>query len=175
MEPIKPKQYLDDEHVADFRSATEHRATWMYLLVDEARKRGLDPEFARDAIYRCGCFHRSQKPETDSLKDYCESVFHQIGRKVFEQEVDITEEQATVVFHYCPPGGCLAEADRRPGVHQAPVRHGDGRRPRHVQRSQPGIPSRPDHRGRLRQLHRPRHTEEVNPPRIPVRFRHRQL
>lgn len=102
MEPIKPKQYLDDEHVADFRSATEHRATWMYLLVDEARKRGLDPEFARDAIYRCGCFHRSQKPETDSLRDYCESVFHQIGRKVFEQEVDITEEQATVVFHYCP-------------------------------------------------------------------------
>ena len=43
MEPIKPKQYLDDEHVADFRSATEHRATWMYLLVDEARKRGLTP------------------------------------------------------------------------------------------------------------------------------------
>ena len=33
----------------------EHRAFWLYLLTDEAEKRGLDPkDFASAAVTRCG-------------------------------------------------------------------------------------------------------------------------
>jgi hypothetical protein len=31
------------EHVGDVRTAIEHRVTWFYFLLDEARKKGLDP------------------------------------------------------------------------------------------------------------------------------------
>ncbi|MGN8848614.1 hypothetical protein [Bariatricus sp. HCP28S3_C2] len=34
-----------------------HRALWMYLLCDEAKKKGLDSkEYAPDAIRRCGLY-----------------------------------------------------------------------------------------------------------------------
>ncbi|MEI3230996.1 MAG: hypothetical protein V8S24_06975 [Gordonibacter pamelaeae] len=37
------------------REQLEHRALWLYLLVDEARKHGLpDDAFAADAVKRCG-------------------------------------------------------------------------------------------------------------------------
>lgn len=102
MEPIKPSKYLDDPHVSDYRSAVEHRATWMYLLIDEATKQGLDPEFARKAIYRCGCFHRAQKKNQSTLKAFCEEAFNELGQKVFEQELEITEDNFRAEFHYCP-------------------------------------------------------------------------
>ena len=37
------------------RAQLEHRAHWLYLLCDEAQKRGLDPrDFGSDAVKRCG-------------------------------------------------------------------------------------------------------------------------
>ena len=37
------------------RGLLEHRAFWLYLLCDEARKRGLDPrDFGSAAVKRCG-------------------------------------------------------------------------------------------------------------------------
>ena len=40
------------------RGLLEHRAAWLYLLLDEAEKRGLQTEeFVKAAILRCGCFH----------------------------------------------------------------------------------------------------------------------
>ena len=39
------------------REQLEHRALWMYLLCDEAQKKGLAPEeYAPDAIKRCGLY-----------------------------------------------------------------------------------------------------------------------
>ena len=39
------------------REQLEHRALWMYLLCDEAKKKGLDStEYAPDAIRRCGLY-----------------------------------------------------------------------------------------------------------------------
>ena len=54
------KSYTQSEHdeilVREIRKAIEHRATWMYLLLKEARDRGLDwDEFARPAILQTGC------------------------------------------------------------------------------------------------------------------------
>ena len=39
------------------REQLEHRALWMYLLCDEAKKKGLNPEeYAPAAIMRCGLY-----------------------------------------------------------------------------------------------------------------------
>ena len=39
------------------REQLEHRALWMYLLCDEAKKKGLPPEeYAPEAIKRCGLY-----------------------------------------------------------------------------------------------------------------------
>ena len=39
------------------REQLEHRALWMYLLCDEAKKKGLAPEeYAPEAIKRCGLY-----------------------------------------------------------------------------------------------------------------------
>ena len=37
----KATKYLDDVTTGMVRGAIEHRAIWFYLLLDEARKRGL--------------------------------------------------------------------------------------------------------------------------------------
>ena len=56
------------QHCEDMRAAFEHRATWFYTLINEARKKGLDYDFAREAILACGRFHRDHKyTKTDDL------------------------------------------------------------------------------------------------------------
>lgn len=85
------------------RSAFEHRATWFYFLVDEAEKRGLDPDdFARAAITRCGKFHGSLKTPTDSLVEYSNEVCTGNGIKIFDMERNISEDAYEIKFHYCP-------------------------------------------------------------------------
>lgn len=97
----------DSEVVNEIRSAIEHRATWMYYLMDEARKEGLDWEgFARRAITRCGCLHGAnflKKTENGTLPEF-EQVFG-VGNtaKVFEMEIlQADAEKYYIDFHYCP-------------------------------------------------------------------------
>lgn len=92
-----------EPHIEELRSAIEHRATWFALLIDEAKKRGLDTSFARDAILRCGAFHGETKlPKTEDLSVFTDAFLTENIRKIFEMEIDVTEEQLTVTFHYCP-------------------------------------------------------------------------
>ena len=54
------------------RGQLEQRAQWLYLLTDEAQKRGLSPEeFGSEAIRRCGLFQGAdlvKKAERTALK-----------------------------------------------------------------------------------------------------------
>ncbi len=103
------EKYMDDAAVSALRGAIEHRATWFYLLLDEARKRGLDwDDFARSAVGRCGHFHGEKKIK-DKCKDYenmTEFLKVFIGEeqaKVLELEVaEETEDYLCMDFHYCP-------------------------------------------------------------------------
>ena len=40
------RQRIKNKLIVKIRELLEHRAFWLYLLVDEAEKRGLDPEGA---------------------------------------------------------------------------------------------------------------------------------
>jgi len=100
---IKNNKTDQGKHIEELRAAFEHRAAWFALLIDEARKRGLDLSFARDAIFRCGAFHGESKlPRTDDLKIFTDAFLTESIKKIFEMETELTDDQLTVTFHYCP-------------------------------------------------------------------------
>jgi len=102
---IKNQAKINEEHINDLRGAFEHRATWFYLLLDEARKEGLDwDKFARKAIFRCGCFHGNNKfSDTEDLKKFANEFANELVKKIFEMEiVELTDDKFVVEFNYCP-------------------------------------------------------------------------
>ena len=89
------------------REQLEHRATWLYLLCDEARKKELEWEsFAPDAIRRCGLYQGKNlvsKGKTDSLKGLKKTLFTKPAQLVFEMDVKrCDDEHLDIDFHYCP-------------------------------------------------------------------------
>jgi len=89
------------------REQLEHRATWMYLLCDEARKKGLAPdEYAPEAIRRCGIYQGSElvaKGGTTSLKGLKKYLFSKPAQWVFEMKVlESSDDHLFIDFHYCP-------------------------------------------------------------------------
>ncbi|MDY0092576.1 MAG: L-2-amino-thiazoline-4-carboxylic acid hydrolase [Candidatus Vecturithrix sp.] len=93
------------QHIDDLRAAIEHRATWMYLLLDEARQRGLNWEdFARKAIRRCGCFHgESRFSKTDRADVFANEFATENVKQIFDLDIcELTEERFVCEFHYCP-------------------------------------------------------------------------
>lgn len=102
-------KYLDDVTATSMRGAIEHRATWFYLLLNEARKRGLDwDDFAREAIKCCGHFHGQKKiiepcPEFEDMRKFYDAFIGPQMEKVLEVEIiEKTEDNMTLDFHYCP-------------------------------------------------------------------------
>lgn len=91
------------QHIKDLRDAIEHRATWFYYLVQEAKKRGLDYDFARDAIKECGCFHGNNKyTKTDDLSVFAPEFISENVKNIFEMDTTLTEDEFNIDFHYCP-------------------------------------------------------------------------
>jgi hypothetical protein len=89
------------------RELLEHRALWMYLLCDEARKKGLLPEsFAPEAIRRCGLYHgknQLEKGKTNSLKSLKKTLFKKTAQWIFEMKIlKCTDDSLHIDFHYCP-------------------------------------------------------------------------
>ena len=104
--------YKRQEHeegvVLEVRKAIEHRATWMYLLLKEARNRGLDwDDFARPAIRATGCFYgqkrREKMEDPHSMEEFATVFAAGTSRKVFEMEVLAADQDKYYLnFHYCP-------------------------------------------------------------------------
>ena len=106
------KTYNQEEHdqilVSEIRKAIEHRATWMYLLLKEARERGLEwDDFARPAVFATGCLggqsRREKMKDPDSMAEFATVFAGGTSRKVFEMEVLAADEKSYYLdFHYCP-------------------------------------------------------------------------
>ena len=89
------------------REQLEHRATWLYLLCDEASKRGLDPkDFGTAAVKRCGLMQGKglvEKGKTDSLIGLRKTLFTKPAQWVFEMDIkNSTDDELEIHFHYCP-------------------------------------------------------------------------
>ena len=89
------------------REQLEHRAMWLYLLCDEAGKKGLKWEdFGCEAVRRCGCFQGAglvKKGGPDSLKGLKQTLFTKPAQLVFEMKIRESEDdRLSIDFHYCP-------------------------------------------------------------------------
>ena len=90
------------------REQLEHRALWMYLLVDEAKKKGLEPEeYAPAAIKRCGLYQggllRQKAGGGESLKGLKKTLFGKPAQLVFEMKIlRCDDDHLDIDFHYCP-------------------------------------------------------------------------
>ena len=107
MSKIVNEARIKNKLIVRIRELLEHRAFWLYLLVDEAEKRGLDPEeFASAAITRCGIsqgIDLQKKSGTKSLKGLRKTLFTRAARWVFEMDlVENTDDTLYLDFHYCP-------------------------------------------------------------------------
>ena len=55
MSKIANEPKIKNKVITAVREQLEHRALWLYLLLDEAEKSGMDSDaFARKAVSRCG-------------------------------------------------------------------------------------------------------------------------
>lgn len=94
--------------LAAIREQLEHRALWMYLLCDEAAKKGLAPEdYAPAAIRRCGLYQggnlRQKAGGGDSLKGLKKTLFGKPAQMVFEMKIlRCDDDHLDIDFHYCP-------------------------------------------------------------------------
>lgn len=93
--------------VTAVRGQLEQRATWLYLLCDEGRKRGLDPrDFGSAAIKRCGLGQGKylvREGGTNSLKGLRKTLFTKPAQWMFEMKViHSTDDELELHFHYCP-------------------------------------------------------------------------
>lgn len=107
MSKVVNEAKIKNKFVVKIREPLEHRAFWLYLLVDEAEKRGLAPEdFASTAASRCGLSQGSdlvKQGGTKSLKGLRKTLFTRAARWVFEMDlVESTDDTLYLDFHYCP-------------------------------------------------------------------------
>jgi hypothetical protein len=125
MSKIRNEPKNNEELVVEVRNAIEHRATWMYLLMDEARKRGMDwDDFAREAIYNTGCIHGERfiklVNDPSKVEEFSKVFAVGISRKVFEMEVlEEDKEKYYLDFHYCP----LVKAWQKLGLPNKEIKH----------------------------------------------------
>ena len=97
-----------DEIVNVNRSAIEHRATWMGLSYEEAKKASLDLEkVLRAAVSRTGCLHgviiRDKLDKPVSLEKFADAFLTPVAIKTFEMEFRTrTKDALEIRFHYCP-------------------------------------------------------------------------
>ena len=107
MSNIKNIPKHNNKLIKAVRGLLEHRATWLYLLLDEAKKRGIETEeFAKAAVMRCGCFqgdNLTADAGTKSLKGLKKILFTLPARMVFEMKIlACTDDKLDIDFHYCP-------------------------------------------------------------------------
>jgi len=94
--------------IVGIREQLEHRALWMYLLQDEAKRKGLDPDtYVPDAIKRCGVYQGNLLKEKgkmgNSLKGLKKALFGFFAQKVFEMDIKrCDDDHLDIDFHYCP-------------------------------------------------------------------------
>ena len=110
--------------IVAIREQLEHRALWMYLLCDEAKKKGLDSsEYAPAAIRRCGLYQgaglREKAGGSDSLKGLKKTLFTKPAQLVFEMKIrSCTDDELFIDFHYCP----LVKAWQKQGCSDEEIR-----------------------------------------------------
>ena len=89
------------------RDISARRAATIANMLDEAKARGFDDEFARAAIGKYGADNaKRMRAEMDSPDDFVEFAVKfgtGYGQEIYEMEtVEHTKDKLSIDFHYCP-------------------------------------------------------------------------
>ena len=100
-------KHNENDVVNGLRSGIEHRATWMGLMMDEAKQLGYDAEkLTRNAIFKTGGFHGNNikvNQVGEGLPNFEKAFLAENTKKIFEMDVKACDEKKLEVeFHYCP-------------------------------------------------------------------------
>ena len=91
MSRIKNEPKIKNGVITAVREQLEHRALWLYLLCDEAGKRGLDwKDFGSAAIKRCGLSQGAGLVKKGRTKDFTglrKTLFTKPAQLVFEMKI----------------------------------------------------------------------------------------
>lgn len=108
MSVIHNEASIKNPLIVAIREQLEHRALWMYLLCDEAAKKGLRAEYyAPEAIHRCGLYQganlRRKAGGGSSLKGLKKTLFSKFAQWVFEMDIKrCDDDHLDIDFHDCP-------------------------------------------------------------------------
>jgi hypothetical protein len=107
MSTIKNHPKYNNKIIKAVRGTLQHRAAWLYLILDESAKNGVNSEnSAKSAVRRCGCFQGEQLTKdagTTSLKGLRKKLFNFPARMVFEMKIlACTDDRLDIDFHFCP-------------------------------------------------------------------------
>ena len=91
MSRVKNEPKIKNALITAIREQLEHRATWLYLLCDEAEKRGLDKkDFGSAAIKRCGLTQGAALVKKGGTKDFTglrKTLFTKPAQWVYEMKI----------------------------------------------------------------------------------------
>ncbi|MCG8708281.1 L-2-amino-thiazoline-4-carboxylic acid hydrolase [Brenneria sp. 4F2] len=98
---------ITDEVTLALRAVTEKRASTIANMIDEAKSKGLNDNFARAAIYNYGVANGHDMAKSmknpDDLIEFSNTFISGLEPDVYEMElIKATEEEFQVHFHYCP-------------------------------------------------------------------------
>jgi len=108
MKEIKNVPEKQDDKIELMRKAFEHRATWMGLIYDEGKKRGVDlEEIIRAAIRKTGHIHgahvKAACADPNDVSVFGKTFLNDDGIKCFQMAFsDVTATNMNVEFGYCP-------------------------------------------------------------------------
>lgn len=93
--------------IKSIRGTLEHRATWLYLLLKEAEKKGVKWEdIGYPATYACGNMQGkdfSEQAKTKSFKGLKKVLFTLPAQMVFDMKIlECTDDTLSIDFEYCP-------------------------------------------------------------------------
>ena len=73
-------------------------------MFTEAKKRGLDSEFAHEAIKKCGCLPvgENKYTKTSDLKAFEKEFVSDNVRNIFQMDTECTDDKLEITFHHCP-------------------------------------------------------------------------
>ena len=89
------------------RGTLEHRATWLYLLLKEAEKKGVPWEdIGPPAVRACGNMHGKELVDlsgTSSLKGLKKKLFTRPAQMLFDMKIlESSDTELSIDFGYCP-------------------------------------------------------------------------
>lgn len=93
--------------IKSIRGTLEHRATWLYLLLKEADKKGVKWEdIGYPATHACGNMQGkdfSEQAKTKSFKGLKKVLFTLPAQMVFDMKIlECTDDTLSIDFEYCP-------------------------------------------------------------------------